>query len=332
MTNKNNTYPSLNQRIPTKKRKSKYYAVRNDGTSFPLGESEEKTYINSQKEIIQTNQTSTKTLKKYDYFTEEDKPMLDKHVPDNFTSNARHIMNLPIFSVESKRIKDNIIEHSFIEKGIKYHLKVINNDKLGIADQRDGDIVRYALTYIMYNYKNYGKLTDNVQFSQYELLKEIKGNVTKHDYEWLQDAIFRLTSTIYVTNLWEENPLETYSGNLVNISFSNHPTLKKRQIKLKFNRKPLEFLINAGILSIDRQILKESSNLRKKLLELVQSHMGKDNVWQIKVKKLSDKCGYKGSIKAFNKNLKRLDLPYQIERKSNLQKEQIIHFSKVENK
>lgn len=277
----------------------------------------------------QLKSTQPKPLETYPYFSKEELPMIDKCIPKDFASNSRHIMKLPVFSLETKRIKDKVIKYNFTEKGIKYHLKVYTNEEFGIADHRDGDIVRHALSHVIHNYNMYGKLTDSVCFSQYELLKEIGKDTNKQGYEWLKDAMNRLSSTHYVTNLWAQDPLDTFHGTLLSVQLNHDPKFEKRYVEITFNRKALHFLVSGGILSIHKEILKESSNLRKKLLEVIQSYMGKSETWQISVKNLMKACGYKKSQRRFKENIKRIDLPYQIEKKINTQKEQILYFSKT---
>jgi plasmid replication initiation protein len=87
--------------------------------------------------------------------------------------NDQHIMRYPLFTT-SKIKRFDPIEYEFIDKnGDRRFITVTANAKYGMADQRDADILRYALTKMGEVFLKTGYAAPYVKVSPYELLRGI---------------------------------------------------------------------------------------------------------------------------------------------------------------
>lgn len=120
--------------------------------------------------------------------------------------NEQHIMRFPIFST-SKENRIEPIRYEYIDsQGNRRYLVVRGAADLGIADQRDGDVIRYALTKMGEIALQTGFCPPCVKVSAYEILKAIGKGDSKRDYDWLLNSMRRISSSHVETNIFTSEP------------------------------------------------------------------------------------------------------------------------------
>jgi plasmid replication initiation protein len=225
--------------------------------------------------------------------------------------SERHFMRFPLFATEQgKRLEP--IEYS--SQDGKRFVTVTANHTYGMATQRDADVLRFAISKLTEaSFMTGGGFTSSVAFTRYEVLKAIGKDDQKKNYEWLDEAIHRLSSTSYHTNIFSSEPNREHRGPLATFEVLTDPETKElRGIAVHFSPDVAAAIKNRGVLAVKEEVLLESGGLRKRLLELVQVHMGEANEWRISMGELSRLCAFTGPPKRLKEAVKRAKLPYRV--------------------
>jgi hypothetical protein len=243
--------------------------------------------------------------------------------------NDHHIMRFPIFSTsQGKRLEPIHYEFTDRQKNRRF-LTVTANATYGMADQRDGDIIRYVITKIGEIGMRTGYFPCSVEVTAYELLKTIGKDDRQQSYEWLECALNRLATTCVHTNVFTKNPADPaqeYLGSLVSFDYLK-PQGRIRKISITLSRSLFISAACQGLLKIDQAILLESGNLRKALLERIKVHMGVKDTWMVGLKKLAALCAFQQPMKRFKEAITRAKLPYTARYHKNSLGEEIITFT-----
>jgi Replication initiator protein A len=242
--------------------------------------------------------------------------------------NARSIMANPFFSCDQKKRIEPIEYRFFDSEGHERFVQVTANATYGMATQRDADIIRFAISKIGEIGQRTGHYPDTIEESAYALLKAIGKSNTKQNYTWLKGAIERLSGHTIKTNTFTSNSKTTFLDNIAGFEWVEDQNRAIQKLKVRLPKQLIEAIRNRGILIIDQTVIEESGSLKKRLLELVQVHMGTKSEWEIGLEKLKSIIPYNAESKYFKKELKRCNLPYEVTFRANSSKQQIIRFQR----
>ncbi len=224
--------------------------------------------------------------------------------------NERNIMFYPICSTsKGKRLKP--IEYWSDDN--KYFIKVTADHTYGMVKATDLDVLRYAISKAGEVKWKTGIFPQSVEFSAYELLKELKKPTSSKQYQWLRGALARLSSTTYKTNIWEGK--STVFFHLAECSYEDESG-KLEKIEVTFNSRLIDSVANnKSLLVVDDEVIGETkSQIRKRLLELVRVAMGHKSSWEVGFEKLKKLLAAEDvSDKKFKETLStRIETPWNV--------------------
>jgi hypothetical protein len=247
------------------------------------------------------------------------------------------LMRYPFFS--SSRIKrTETIEYSIKDsKGNIRFLSVSGDPVLGLADQRDADIVRYALSKIGEVNLKTGYCLPFVTVSAFSLLKAIGKGVSKRDYHWLLKAMLRLSALRVTTNILTTelgNYDLVYNGSLFScnsiVGSSLPKGVKRAVVEICFSPVLYYSFLSDGAIALDSAAIKQSGNLCKAIYEKVFVYMGDKWNWSVSLVKFANLCSWCNTapLFRFKENLVRCKLPYQVTFETNKQGLEIVTFTR----
>ncbi|MCG6137079.1 MAG: replication initiator protein A [Nostoc sp. LLA-1] len=242
--------------------------------------------------------------------------------------NARFIMANPLFSCDQKKRIEPIEYRFFDSEGHERFVEVTANATYGMATQRDADIIRFAISKIGEIGQRTGHYPDTIEERAYALLKAIGKNNKQGNYVWLREAVKRLSGHTIYTNAFSSDSKTTFLDTIAGFEWVEDQNQAIKKLKIRLPKQLIEAIRNRGILVIDQAVMEESGSLKKRLLELVQVHMGTKNEWEIGFDKLKDIIPYNGESKYFKKELKRCNLAYKLTFRTNSSKQQIVRFQR----
>lgn len=227
--------------------------------------------------------------------------------------NERNLMLFPFCST-ARKTRFTSIEYKTADG--KRWLTVSPNTKHGMVKIWDFDVLRFALSKAGEVARMEGAtFPPHIDFSVYECLKAIGRNPhTKRSYQWFEDALGRLCSTVYNGNIFRESEKEEHIFTLVRVAYIRDDSEKITKVRISFDDRLIESVRYArGLLEIDPEVIKEDSGLKKRILELVKTGMGKQTEWTVGLDRLRDLCASERQMKHFKSDLKSLDaLPWEI--------------------
>lgn len=231
----------------------------------------------------------------------------------NAYKSVRDVMALPMFSTDQK-IRTENIEYNCSLRGKDRYVKVMCKEvDVGIANQGDADIIRFAISKIGAARNITGDITNTVEFTRYEILKALGKGTSKREYEWLKSSIKRIGSTTYETNIWTDKPNDYYFGTLASFYITENEKKQIDRIQMVFCDPLYQHMKKNQILTIHEAIMKDSGYLKKKIIELAQVYMGKDNYWKVSLDKFREMCAYRKTNRRIRADIKRMKIPYQVE-------------------
>ena len=249
---------------------------------------------------------------------QEEKPKVEKaiqlvsqKVELSAYRNERNLMLYPFCSTARKTRFTSI---KYKTSDGKRWLTVSPNVEYGMAKIWDFDVLRYALSKAGEIARMEGAtFPPYVEFSAYECLKALKKTDSKKNYEWLEAALDRLASTTYSGNIFREEERTKETFTLLSVKFISGDDGIER-IRINFNERLIESArYYKGLLEIDPRILKEDSGLKKRLLELVKTGMGRNSDWTVGLVRLQELCAHEGELKKFKRQIKSFkDISWEI--------------------
>lgn len=230
--------------------------------------------------------------------------------------NERNVMAFPLFATETNSKRIEPIEYEFIDtEGNRRYLHVTANATYGMATQRDGDILRFVISKIGEVLLREKKLADYVELTRRELLEGIGKDDQRNNYVWLEGALDRLSSTVYKTNIFSSNPRNSnleLSGSIVQIERLYTQDKELKTIRFYPALHILESIKRKNILAIPKEIIFESGNFKKRLLEVVQVHAGDKKAWKVQTSKLMELCATTMPTREFKRRIKEAGLPFEV--------------------
>lgn len=227
--------------------------------------------------------------------------------------NERNLMLFPFCST-ARKTRYTPIDYKTADG--KRWLAVSPNIKHGMVKIWDFDVLRFALSKAGEVARLEGAtFPPYVDFSVYECLKAIGRNPhTKRSYKWFEEALKRLCSTVYNGNIFRESEKEEHLFTLARVTYIRDEKESITKVRITFDERLIESVRYArGLLEIDPAVINEDSGLKKRILELVKTGMGKSNEWTVGVDRLRALCASERQVKHFKTDLKNLDnLPWKI--------------------
>jgi len=246
--------------------------------------------------------------------------------------NHPPFMSLPFFAT-AKATQTESYEFNYTdEQGNARFLHVKPLKDYGQPDQRDADVLRCVLSKIGELFLRYDEIADTVTLTRAEILRSIGKGDGKEDYKWLKNALDRLSSTHYKTNTLYSNAEEGFSGTLISYKLCGSENEGGSTVVVTLAKAFYEALAVGGnaFLQIDEKVIKEKSNLRKAVLELVAKSMGEKLVWEISLKKLKERLRNTTQMREFKRQLSsRLNLPFSITFRKGKMGDEIVTFTRI---
>ena len=250
-------------------------------------------------------------------------------------NNSRLLMALPWFSPDQKLRKDYF---EYVSPDGSTKLEVHPSPKCGAAKVWDGDVLMYALSKAVGAYLETKEFPKKVKFTAYEYLKQAgKNPEAGKNIKDVRDRLDRLSLTNYRcsainTDTGKEKGGKTFK--LCDYEWTNDGTGRIEQIEITLSDEIFEhFATKNDLLSLKQGLLLEAwkedrSGLRKRLLMLVGTHLGNQQLWKVGLKTLQGMCGHNTDLKYFKREFLKLSLslPWIIDIEKNKKGEQIVTF------
>lgn len=243
--------------------------------------------------------------------------------------NARFIMANPLFSCDRKKRIEPIEYRFFDNEGQERFIQVTANATYGMATQRDADIIRFAISKIGEIGQQTDHYPDTIEETAYGILKALKRNTSRQGYDGLKEAIDRLSGHVIKTNTFTVNSKLVFMDNIAGFEWVEDENNNIQRLRIRLPKQLIDAIRERHILALDPLVIAESGSLKKRLLELVQVHMGSKNQWEIGLEKLKSILPYNREAKYLKKEIQRCNLNYKITFRTNSSKEQIICFQRL---
>ncbi len=236
--------------------------------------------------------------------------LTEKKIALHEYKNEKNLMQFPFCST-SKRKRINPIVYQSHDG---FSLEVTANNTYGMVKIWDFDIVRYGLSKLDEITNRTGFFIDYVTFTAYECLKAL--NRDPHagtNVKWLKDALDRLASTTYKTNIFNNENQKKVQG----FTLAKYEYIESEggvdKIKLTFDNLLIETIKNNNtLLKINTQLIREEAGIKKRLLELVAVNID-NNEWQVELGELQKLCANDWEIRRFKYEISTYNhLPWEI--------------------
>ena len=239
--------------------------------------------------------------------------------------NSHNIMRLPLFSTKYVRNGRRTKPIVFNSQDGSVSFKVSGAN--GLPDQAEGNIVRYAISKARKIRRGVGVLPEYVEVTRYELLTALGRTTSGKSYKRLEDSLECLAGMQVTGNVFGKGSM--YTGTLVSFEYTKTKNGRVDKIRIIFNSKLHKHLEEEkAVLAIPNEILFETNALRIRLLEVIQSGMGYQGKWMMKLSYLKELCAYDRELKYFKRDIGLLKLPYRLSFVKGENKEQIAVFTR----
>jgi hypothetical protein len=250
-------------------------------------------------------------------------------------NNSQMLMAYPWFSPDQKERKEVFTYRS---SDGKTSLTVIPSALCGAAKVWDGDVLMYALSKAVTAYLDTREFPRKVRFSAYEYLKQAnKSTASGKNVSDLKDKLERLSLTQYKSTLLDPDTGIEKGGRtfkLCDYEWINDTSGQLDGIEIKFTDELFEYFATKNdLLTLKKDLLleawkEERSGLRKRLLMLVGTRLGNQQLWKVGLTNLKNLCGYTNELKYFKRELIKIatSLPWIVDIEKNPKKEDIVSF------
>jgi plasmid replication initiation protein len=219
----------------------------------------------------------------------------------------RALMEFPFFSLQ----KQPRMEPLVYDDG-KVKIEVRPGPK-GIATIWDKDLLIYVASLINERLERGMAVERTVTLSAHDYLKLTGRNTSKHDYQRLLEALFRLRSTSIVTTLEAGGEREWTT-----FGWIDNARVLEREIRtgsragekimaaveVTLNQWMFRAIVkDRRVLTINPAYFQLSMGLERRLYELARKHLGQQERWAIALPRLAEKCGSLRELKGFKHDL-----------------------------
>ena len=225
--------------------------------------------------------------------------------------NEKNLMLYPFCST-SKRKKTTPI--SYISEDGSRWLEVTANHTYGMAKIWDFDILRFVFTKVSVIASETEHYPEKISFTAYECLKALNRDPRAgKNVKWLRDALDRLASTTYKSNIFRDDVKRVTGFTLIKYDYEETMNNIERIIITLDERLIESIKVSNNLLKINKQLIKEDAGIKKRLLELVDVHMQDKEHWSVSLEHLQQLCANAWELKRFKYELSTYtDLPWNI--------------------
>ncbi len=250
-------------------------------------------------------------------------------------NNSRLLMALPWFSPD-QRLRKEYFEYTSPDGSIK--LEVHPSPKCGAAKVWDGDVLMYALSKAVCAYLETKEFPKKAEFTAYEYLQQCGKNprAGKNKAD-IKERVKRLSLTQYICSLINTTTGKEAEGRtfkLCDARWVNDENGETERIEITFSNELFEYFATKNdLLTLKKGLLleawkEERSGLKKRLLMLVGTHLGNQQLWKVGLKTLQGMCGHDRELKYFKRDFQKLapSLPWLVDIQRNPKGEDIVTF------
>lgn len=219
----------------------------------------------------------------------------------------RALMEFPFFSLQKQpRMEPLVYDDGKVKIEVKPGPK-------GIATIWDKDLLIYVTSLINERIERGLPIDRTVTLAAHDYLKLTGRGTSKHDYQRLIDALFRLRSTSIETTIKAGGEREWTT-----FGWIDNARVLEREIKtgsragdkimaaveVTLNQWMFRAIVrDRRVLTINPDYFRLSMGLERRLYELARKHLGHQERWSISLPKLAEKCGSLRELKGFKHDL-----------------------------
>ena len=216
----------------------------------------------------------------------------------------RALMEYPFFSLTKQSRMQPIL---YKDNGVSIK---IEPGPRGIATMWDKDVLIYLATLINQKRDRGETPSSTIIFKASDFLNWAHRGKGKRTYQLLNDALYRLRSTMITTSITSNHERERSGfGWIDNYKLherTNRSGLRVLQaIEVKLNDWTYRALVHERrILTLNPEYCKIKSSLHRRIYEIARKHCGYQSKWTISLENLHKKCGSTRHISKFKHDLK----------------------------
>lgn len=209
-------------------------------------------------------------------------------------------MEHPIFALTTRKDTKKRVYHN----GDNY--VEITPSIEGLATIHDRDVLIFCISQIMAALNDNRKVSKNVRFKAYDLLKATNRLVNGQAYAGLKAALERLRGTTIITNIVTGNKEVTKGFGLIDSFEVVREGLDGRMQDLEVTLSDWVFnaIASQEVLTLHRDYFRLRKPLERRIYEIARKHVGRQSSWKISLEKLQKKTGSTGTLKKFRFVLK----------------------------
>lgn len=224
-------------------------------------------------------------------------------IPDVPAKDDTATMELPFFALQAGDTRQRTY------KDARYQIEIIPC-ALGAATQRDKDILLFCVSQLMsVRDRESQAINRKVRASAHAILDFCGRGSSGKDYERLLRALERLRGTTVRTDYATAGKRITEGFGFIESFRIERDALAGRRmqfVEITISEWMFNSVRAANVLTINRAYFGLSSDLARRLYEIVRKHCGNQSKWAISLQRLLDKSGSRGSLPEFRRKVKRI--------------------------
>lgn len=186
----------------------------------------------------------------------------------------------------------------------KRNLVVIPSAMYGRATIFDCDVLIYAISVAAKRLQEGLAQGLEVQFTAYEFLLATGRGTGGKDYQALDAALSRLSTTTIQTNIANGGKFVKSFFHLLDVAiFEVGKNGRIQTVKIKLSDWIFSAINTKQILSLDYSYFSLGRPLERKIYQISRKHLGEKGFWKIGIEKLQEKTGSRTSPKEFKREL-----------------------------
>jgi len=205
-------------------------------------------------------------------------------------------MEHPVFSLSKKKDMRNL---EYQNGNVSITIKPTTD---GLPTIFDKDILLYCGSLLMEEINKGNVPPKTLRISSHDLLIATNRNTDGRGYKRLKDALDRLKGVSVKTNI-KTNKREVINafGLIESYTIVESSRVKKRMVKLEITLSDWFYnsVLGKEVLTINRDYFRLRKALERRLYEIARKYCGKQEQWQISLKKLKERTGSTSHLDKF---------------------------------
>ncbi|MEL6216982.1 MAG: replication initiator protein A [Pseudomonadota bacterium] len=232
-----------------------------------------------------------------------------------------------VLDIKDSSPRDDLasMEHPFYSLSVKPDLRELeyeNNGRrlrvipsgIGLPTIMDKDIILYAISKLTHQ-KNAGIEIDQwVEMSAHEVMVAVNWNTARQDYKRLENALVRLRSTTFVSDIETGGELQTKGFGIIeefeverrNEKGKIGPFGRMSKIRIKLSSWTFNAVKAGEVLAINPLYFRLRRPLERRIYELARKHCGDQESWRIGFDRFQKKVGSNAPAKKFRYFIKEI--------------------------